>query len=80
MPAVCEVCDQEMRPGVNCVERSPLENRALVGGYLQPGVECNDCNAPAGGNHHDRCKFLWCPEHDVQFLLCAKEHRPPAVH
>jgi hypothetical protein len=79
MPSICEICGRAMRPGVNCFDRAPLETWALED-VLKPGDDCRDCNAPVTGNHHDQCKFLWCPEHDVQFMLCAKDHRPPTVH
>ncbi len=70
----CTVCRRIMRSGIQCVDRRPLENRALLGDILAAEDDCNDCGAPASGNHHDRCKFLWCKEHDVQYLLCAKDH------
>lgn len=72
--SICDVCDLEMRPGEKCLDRAPLENRAMAGGVLKPGDTCNDCNAPVEGPHHSACKFLWCAEHDVQFLLCRKLH------
>lgn len=72
--AVCGICGNKMNPGVKCTDRSPLENRALDGGFLRPGDTCNDCNAPVEGPHHANCKFLWCPEHNAQALLCFRAH------
>lgn len=80
MSAICEVCGRAMNPGVQCVDRAPLTNRALLGDILEPADECNDCSAPAGGNHHGTCKFLWCEQHNVQYLICAGDHLSPMVH
>lgn len=72
--AVCDVCGQRMTPNSACIPRLPLRDTRHAVGPIRVGEPCNDCNAADGKPHHSTCAFLWCDRHEVQYLLCRKEH------
>jgi hypothetical protein len=73
MAAICEVCKQEMLPGVGCTlkqfddmnggpyNRIPFESESGI---------CRDCHVRNGQLHHPGCDVERCPKCNGQAISC----------